>query len=314
MYICEIVKRRKFVVTCEIDSPKGINIEEFLDKAEMVQDYVDAIHIGDNQRAVMRAAPLAISHLLKEKNIEPVMELAAQYRNRLALQSDLLGAAILGVENVLLTKGFDPSLGDHAEAQPVHDLDAVTLVKAAATLTRGADLTGHALNEAPRFCLGVTAFPGPEAGEEHLAELKAKISLGGSYVQTQPIYDPAILEKFLESLKGIGVPVIVGHMMLKSSSMARFISSNLPGVTVPEELIRELEGLPRDRLAEKSLQISVDLLRKMKPLCQGIHFIPVGWERYVPSIVQEIRSEAPARFFRETGKAEKAGLREETDP
>ena len=276
MYICEIIKRRKFVVTCEIDSPKGVNLEEFLDKADMVKDYVDAIHIGDNQRAVMRAAPLAICHVLKEKQIETIMELSAQYRNRLALQADLLGAAILGVENVLLTKGFDPSIGDHAEAKSVLDLDCVALVKTAVTLTKGVDMTGHALNEAPNFCLGVTAVPELETDGAHLAELKEKISLGASYIQTQPIYEPEVLEKFLESISGLNVPVIVGHMMLKSASMARFINSNLPGVSVPEKLIRKLEGLPRNQLVEKSLQISVALLKKMKPLCQGVHFIPAG--------------------------------------
>ncbi|MGA2955416.1 MAG: methylenetetrahydrofolate reductase [Thermodesulfobacteriota bacterium] len=291
MYICEIIKRRKFVVTCEIDSPKGINIEEFLDKADMVKDYVDAIHIGDNQRAVMRAAPLAICHVLKEKQIETIMELSAQYRNRLALQADLLGAAILGVENILLTKGFDPSIGDHAEAKPVLDLDCVALVKTAVTLTKGVDMTGHALNEAPNFCLGVTAVPELETDGAHLAELKEKISLGASYIQTQPIYEPEVLEKFLESISGLNVPVIVGHMMLKSASMARFINSNLPGVTVPERLIRELEGLSRDQLLRKSLQVSIELLRKMKPLCQGVHLIPAGWERYISGIIPQIVGE-----------------------
>ena len=291
MYLCEIINRYKFIVTCEVDSPKGVSIEEFLDKVEMIKDSVDAINIGDNQRAVMRAAPLAICHVLKERNIEPVMELAAQYRNRLALQADLLGAAILGVENVLLTKGFDPSMGDHAEAKPVHDLDCVALVKAAVNLTKGADMTGHALNEAPHFCLGVAAILEAETEEAYLAELKEKISLGASYIQTQPIYEPEVLERFLESIRGLHVPVIVGHMMLKSASMAKFINSNLPGVTVPEKLIRELEGLPRNQLVEKSLQISVALLKKMKPLCQGVHFIPAGWETYVPGIVQEIVGE-----------------------
>jgi 5,10-methylenetetrahydrofolate reductase len=291
MYICEIIKRRKFVVTCEIDSPKGINIEEFLDKADMVKDYVDAIHIGDNQRAVMRAAPLAICHVLKEKQIETIMELSAQYRNRLALQADLLGAAILGVENILFTKGFDPSIGDHAEAKPVLDLDCVALVKTAVTLTKGVDMTGHALNEAPNFCLGVTAVPELETDGAHLAELKEKISLGASYIQTQPIYEPEVLEKFLESISGLNVPVIVGHMMLKSASMARFINSNLPGVTVPERLIRELEGLSRDQLLRKSLQVSIELLRKMKPLCQGVHLIPAGWERYISGIIPQIVGE-----------------------
>jgi 5,10-methylenetetrahydrofolate reductase len=288
MYISELVKRHKFIVTCEIDSPKGVGIEEFLDSVDAVKDYVDAINIGDNQRAVMRAAPLAICHLLKQKNLEPIMELAAQYRNRLALQSDLLGAGILGIENILLIDGYDPSVGDHTEAKPVKDLDSVTLVKAAVNLTRGTDLTGHALNEAPGFCLGISATPELESDEKHIAELKEKIALGASFIQTQPIYDPEILERFLESVGGLNVPVIVGHMMLKSASMARFINSNLPGVTVPEKLIRELEGLPRDQVAGKSIQVSINLLKNLKPMCQGFHFIPAGWERYIARIVPEV--------------------------
>jgi methylenetetrahydrofolate reductase (NADPH) len=291
MHIREIIERGEFVITCEIDSPKGINLEEFLDKADMVKDYVDAIDIGDNQRAVMRAAPLAICHVLKEKKIEPIMELAAQYRNRLALQADLLGAAILGVENVLLTKGFDPSMGDHAEARSVQDLDCLALVRAAVNLAKGVDMTGHPLNEAPSFCLGIAVTLKSEPDQAQLARLKEKVSLGASYIQTQPIFDPGVLERFRESMSGLNVPVIVGHMMLKSASMAKFISSNLPGVTVPEKLVKELEGLPREQLAAKSQQISIDLLQKMKPLCQGVHFMPAGWEGYVPGIVKEIAGE-----------------------
>jgi 5,10-methylenetetrahydrofolate reductase len=288
MHIHEIIKRRKFIITCEIDSPKGVNLEEFFDKADMVKEHIDAISIGDNQRAVMRASPLAICHVLKEKHIETILEFSVQYRNRLALQADLLGAAILGVENVLLSDGFAPSLGDHAEAKAVLDLDCVALVKMAVALTKGADMTGHALNEAPNFCLGVIAAPEMATEGAYLAELKEKISLGASYIQTLPIYEPEILERFLESISGFQVPVIVGHLMLKSASMAGFLNSNLPGVSVPERLIRELEGLPRDQVLKKSLQISTELLRKMKPLCQGIHFIPAGWERYIPDIIPQI--------------------------
>jgi len=291
MQIQEIIQRRKFIITCEIDSPKGINMEEFLDKADMVKEHIDAISIGDNQRAVMRASPLAVCHILKERQIEPILEFSIQCRNRLALQADLLGAAILGVENVLLSSGFDPSIGDHAEAKAVLDLDSVALVKTAAALTKGADMTGHALNEAPNFCLGVTAVPALATEGAHLAELREKISLGASYIQTLPIYEPEVLERFLEAIGGFKVPVIVGHMMLKSASMAGFINSNLPGVFVPEKLIRELEGLPRDQVLKKSLQISMDLLRKMKPLCQGVHFIPAGWERYIPEMIAQIAGE-----------------------
>lgn len=288
MQICEIIRRGKFAVTCEIDSPKGTSLEEFFDKVDIVKEYVDAINIGDNRRAVMRAAPLAICHLLREKGIETIMEVAAQYRNRLALQADLLGAAILDIENLLITRGLAPSIGDHAEAESVRDIDLQTLLKAAVNLIKGTDLAGHALNEAPHFCLGVDVTLATEAGEVHLDELKEILSSGADYIQTQPIYEPAILERFLESIRGFNLPLIVGHMMLKSASMARFINSNLPGVRVPETLIRELEGLPRDQIVKKSLQISGTLLRKIKPLCQGVNFIPAGWEKYLPGIMGEI--------------------------
>lgn len=296
MHLSELIKRHQFVITCDIDSPKGVNIEEFLDKVDIVKDYVDAITIGDNQRAVMRAAALAICHLLKERDIEPVMELAACYRNRIALQSSLLGAAILGIENILLLAGYDPSIGDHADAKPVYDLDGVSLVNAAITLTKGSDMAGHALNEAPEFCLGIMVTPELESGGTHLAELKEKMAPGIHYVQTQPIYEPEILERFVESISSFNVPVIVGHVILKSASMARFMNSNYPGVTVPDKIIKELEGLSRDQVAEKSLQISVELLNKMKPMCQGIHFMPTGWERYVPMIVEEVASERVTRL------------------
>ena len=288
MHLSELVKRRQFVITCEVDSPKGVDIEEFLNKVDMVKDCVDAINIGDNQRAVMRAASWAICHLLKTRNIEPIMELTTRDRNRMALQSDLLGAAVLGIENVLLLTGHDPSMGDHAQAKPVYDLDSVSLVNAAMTLTKGTDMTGHALNGAPNFCFGVAATPGLEPAESHLARLKEKIAQGAQFVQTQTVYEPEVLERFMESVSRFNVPVIVGHIMLKSVSMASFMNSNFPGVTVPQKLIKELEGLPKEQVIETSLQISIDLLKKMKPMCQGIHLMPAGWERYVPRIVEAV--------------------------
>lgn len=292
MHLSELIKRHQFVVTCEIHPPKGVNIDEFLNEVDEVKDHVDAISIGDNKRAVMRAATLAICHLLKERNIEPIMELTARYRNRIALQSDLLGAAILGVENILLVDGYDPSVGDHAAAKPVDDLDYMSLVNAAVTLTKGTDMTGHVLNEAPSFCFGVLATPGLGDDQSHLAELKEQIGLGIDFIQTQPVYDPEVLERFMESISSFNVPVVVGHIMLKSSSMAEFMNSNLPGVMVPEKLIRELEGLPRSEVAETSLRISIELLRKMKTMCQGIHFsMPAGWERHVSRIVETVAGE-----------------------
>lgn len=288
MHLSELAKRGQFIVTCELGSPKGVNIQEFLDKADLVRDYVDAINIGDNPRAVMRAGCWAMCHLLKSRDIEPVMELATRDRNRIALQSDLLGAAILGIENVLLDTGHDPSVGDHVDAKPVRDLDCVSLACACRMLTEGTDLAGHALDGVPDLCFGVMATPGLEPAEPQLAELQEAVAHGAQFIQTQPVYDPETLERFMEPVGKLNVPVVVGHTMLKSVSMASFINSNLQGVTVPEEMIRELEGLPRDQVIETSLQLSIDLLRKVKPMCQGIHFMPAGWERYVARIVEAV--------------------------
>lgn len=288
MSITENIKQKGFIITCEIDSPKGIGIEEYLDKVDTVKNFVDAITVGDNQRAVMRAAPLAICHLLKEKNVEPIMELSALYRNRLALQSDLLGAGIMGIENVLLYDGWDPAMGDHVEAKPVRDLDCCGLVKAAVGLTRGGDLAGHSLNEAPSFCMGVSINVTADLNTEQIHHIEDEITAGAQFVITQPVYDPDTLKNLLEVVKKFKVPLIVGHMMLKSSSMARFINSNLPGVTVPAEIISELDKVSRDQVVSKSLEISAALLKKIKPLCQGFHFVPAGWERYVENLVQDI--------------------------
>ena len=288
MHISELVKSGQFVVTCELGSPKGVDFEEFLDQADLVKDCVNAVNIADNPRAVMRAGALAMCHLLKERNIEPVMEVTARDRNRIALQSDLLGAAILGIENILLVTGYDPSVGDHTEAKPVYDLDSVSLVEAAMTLTTGKDIAGHALDGSPEFCFGVMATPGLELAKPHLSKLEEKIAQGAQFIQTETVYEPEVLERFIESVSRFNVPVIVGHLMLKSVSMASFINSNMPGVTVPRKLIEELEGLPREQLIETSLQISIDLFKKMKPMCQGIHLVPAGWERYVPRVVKAI--------------------------
>lgn len=288
MHISESIRSGRFVVTCELTPPKGVNIQNFVNAAEMVKNYADAIVVTDNQRAVMRVAPLALCQALKTRNIEPVMELSTRDRNRLSLQSELLGAAVLGIENVLLVTGHEITIGDHIDAKPVHDLDCTALVKAATTLTQGKDMTGHALEGAPRLCIGVEVMLRGKASDEQLTALREQVSMGAQFIITHPIYEPDVLHGLMESVSDLHVPVIVGHMMLRSASMARFMNTNLPGVHVPDALIGELEGLPREELPARSLQLSIDLLNKMKPLCDGMHLMPGGWERYVPRIVDAV--------------------------
>jgi len=288
MHLSELAKSGEFIITCELASPKGVNIQNFLDQADQLKSYVHAINIGDNPRATMRAGSWALCHLLKSRDIEPVMELVTRDRNRIALQSDMLGAAILGIENIILSDGHDPSVGDHTEATSVHDLNCISLAGAAKTLTGGHDMTGHALDGAPSLCLGIMANPGLEPLEKQLDTIKEAVAQGAQFIQTQPVYDPSVLERFVNSIHNLDVTIIVGHMMLKSVSMASFINSNLEGVTVPDAMIKQLEGQPRNIAVETSLQMSANLIKAIKPLCHGIHFIPAGWERYVPRIIETL--------------------------
>lgn len=288
MHLSELAQRREFIYTCELGSPKGVNVQDFLDKADLIKDCVHAANIGDNTRAVMKAGSVAMCHLLKSQNMEPVMEISTRDRNRLALQSDILGAAILGIENILIDPGHDLSVGDHTDSKAVHDLDCFSLASVTKAMNEGQDMAGHDLDGAPSLCFGVMVTLDPEDGVTLSAEAKQAVACGAQFIQTQPIYDKEVLERFVESLGETKVPVIVGHMMLKSVSMASFINSNLQGVTIPEEMIRQLDGLRREELVEASLQLSVNFLKKIKPLCQGVHFMPAGWERYVPRIIEAL--------------------------
>jgi methylenetetrahydrofolate reductase (NADPH) len=288
VHITELIKQGKFVITCEIDSPKGVNQEDFLDKVDMVKESVDAVCVGDNLRAVMRCAPLAMCHLLQERAVEPIMQMNTRDRNRLAIQSDLLAAATLGVENIVATTGYDVSLGDHREAVSVHDLDTTVLIRAAKEMNEGRDLAGHALEGAPNFCVGVLTSLTPESEPAGMDRLEREVAEGVLFIKTQPVYQPEVLEKFMEWVSRLKLPVIVGHAMLKSASMASFLNSNIPDIYVPDSIIRHLEGHTREDLIKVSQQITIEFVQKIKPMCQGVHLIPMGWERYVPNVVEAL--------------------------
>lgn len=288
MHITELIKQGKFVITCEIDSPKGVNHEDFLDKVDMVKESVDAICVGDNLRAVMRCAPLAMCHLLQERAVEPVMQMNTRDRNRLAIQSDLLAAATLGVENIVVTTGYDVSLGDHREAVSVNDLDTTAIIRTAREMNEGRDLAGHALEGASNFCVGVLTSLTPKSEPARMERLEREVAEGALFIITQPVYQPDVLEKFMESASRLKLPVIVGHVLLKSASMASFLNSNVPDTHVPDGIIRQMEGHTREDLVKVSQQITIEFIKKVKPMCQGVHLIPMGWERYVSNVIEAL--------------------------
>jgi 5,10-methylenetetrahydrofolate reductase len=284
MKLLELFESGKFVVTSEIGPPKGVDTERMLEEAELLRGKVDAINVTDQQSSVMRLGSLAVCHLLKKRGIEPVFQITCRDRNRIALQSDLLSAYVLGIENVLCLTGDYVSLGDHPGAKPVFDLDSVSLLHAAAELQQGHDLAGQKLKGSPSFCLGAVVTPGANPLEPQIIKMEKKVRAGAQFFQTQAVYDPKEFEEFMNQVKHLNVPVMVGIVLLKSAGMARFMNKNVAGVHVPESLIDEMDEA-EDRVA-KSIEIAGRLIREMKDLCQGVHIMPIGWEKHVPAVLE----------------------------
>jgi len=279
----EAFKSGKFAVTAEVGPPKGVDIEEMLKDAELLRGRVDAINVTDQQSSVMRLGSLVTCHLLKERGLEPVFQITCRDRNRIALQSDLLSAYVLGIENVLCLTGDHVALGDHPDAKPVFDLDSVSLLMAAKRLQEGYDLAGKELKGKPDFCLGAVVTPGAEPLEPQIIKMERKVKAGAQFFQTQAVYEPRRFEEFMRQVRHLNVPVMVGIVLLKSAGMARFMNKNVAGVHVPEDLIEEMDEATDRR--QKSIEIAARLIREMKDLCQGVHIMPIGWERLVPAVL-----------------------------
>lgn len=287
--------RGDFVVTGEIGPPKGVDIEKCLRDAETLRTQVTAFNVTDLQSAVMRIGSLVVSAKLIGRGLEPVFQLTCRDRNRLALQSDLLSAWALGIENVLCITGDHPILGDHTEAKPVYDLDSVQLLKAVSTLNQGHDMAGHELESNPGLFAGAVVTPGAEPLEPQIIKMKKKIDAGACFFQTQAIYEPERFEHFMNQVKAFNIPVIAGIVVLKGVGMARFMNSNVAGITVPESIINEMADTKADDRKKKSVEITARILRQIKPFCQGVHIMPLGWDELIPDILTEAGLSQEAR-------------------
>jgi len=285
--LSEALNSGKFVVTAEIGPPKGVDIKEMLEDAELLRGKIDAINVTDQQSSVMRLGSLATCRLLQERGLEPVFQMTCRDRNRLALQSDLLSASVLGVDNVLALTGDYVSLGDHPDAKPVFDLDSVSLLETAVLLQQGQDLAGKELKGSPNFFLGAVVTPGANPLEPQVIKMKKKVKAGAQFFQTQAVYDPGQFETFMKEIDKLGVPVLVGIVLLKSAGMARFMNRSVAGVHVPDSLIEEMDAAENKR--QKSIEIAARLISDMKDLCQGVHIMAIGWEKLVPAVLDAAR-------------------------
>ncbi len=276
----------KFVITTEIGPLKGTDTTEINEVARLFKRKIDAVNVTDQQSSVMRLGSLAVCHLLKDAGLDPVLQMTCRDRNRIALQSDLLSGAVLGIENVLALTGDLPSLGDHPQAKPVYDLDSAQLLWVISQLNSGYDMMGNELQGKPNFFPGAVVKPEADTDasfELQLIKMEKKIELGAKFFQTQAVFDPRVMEKFMQRVQKFNVPVLVGVIPLKSAGMARFMNKNVSGVFVPEELIDQMTAT-EDKV-KTGIEIAANLIRQLKGICQGIHIMPIGWEKKVPDIL-----------------------------
>lgn len=282
----EAIDSGKFVITTEVGPPKGHHLEEMVEEAEACRGMVDGVNVTDIQSAVMRASSLVGCLKIQEVGMHPIMQMVCRDRNRLALQSELLSAATMGITDVLCLTGDYTTLGDHPDAKPVFDIDSVQLIQAAKGLMEGHDMAGNELDgEPPTFCLGCVVNPGAEPLEPQIMKLRKKIDAGADFVQTQAVYDPAVLANFMEQAGDLGVPVLAGIVMLKSAGMANYMNKFVAGVSVPKDLISRMKET--ENKVQTSIEITVELVNGFKDLCQGIHMMPLGWNKHVATVLKQ---------------------------
>jgi len=277
----------KFVITTEVGPPKGTNLEQMLHHVDLIKDSVDAINVTDHQSSVMRFPSVGGCLLLKEKGVEPILQMTCRDRNRIALQADLLFANYIGVGNVLCLTGDAVTVGDHKEAKGVFDLDSVQLLKTVRLLESGKDLGGNDLDGAVSYCAGAIVTPEANPIEPQLVKFEKKIDAGAEFIQTQAIYDLDNFKKFMLHARQYDVKILAGIVLLSSARMAKYMTQNIPGIFVPQDLIDELAGAPKGEALSKGIEIAGRLVAVLKKeaICDGVHIMAIGKEEVVPDIL-----------------------------
>ncbi len=290
MKLTELFQRGEFVVTAEVGPPKGFHIEHLLHEVETyLKGRVHAVNVTDNQSSVMRLGSLATCIALKNMGLNPIFQMTCRDRNRIALQSDLLSAALFGIDNLLCLTGDHTTLGDNPQAKPVFDLDSVSLLHMVKMIESGVDMAGNAIDgEAPQFSKGAVVSPCSDSVDVQLAKMEAKVKAGAEYFQTQAVYEPEKFIKFMEKAKQFGVPVQLGIVIPKNAGMAKYMNANVAGISVPDEMIAELQAdKEKTKAGITGVEISARIIRECKQYCQGVHIMALGWESKVPDILAQ---------------------------
>jgi methylenetetrahydrofolate reductase (NADH) len=288
-----VLEAGEFAVTAECGPPKGADPDAVLRKAEKLRGCVDAVNVTDNQTAIVRMSSLAACALLKDAGLDPVLQMVVRDRNRIALQSDILGASALGIRNVLCLSGDHQSFGNQPRAAGVFDLDSIQFVQAVSKMRdEGAILGGEPLTTPPDVFIGAAANPFADPQTFRAVRLGKKIRAGADFIQTQCIYNLERFEAWLGMARDRGLTerayILGGVTPLKSPGMARYMKNKVSGMDIPEALIRRMEGVPREKQREEGIRICVETIERLRELpgVGGVHIMAIEWEEAVADIVE----------------------------
>jgi methylenetetrahydrofolate reductase (NADPH) len=289
----QILAQGNFAVTAEVGPPRGTNADVVRVKANMLSGYVDAVNVTDNQTAIVRMSSIASCVHLSQMGLEPVMQMVTRDRNRIALQSDIMGAYSLGIRNILCLTGDHQTFGSQPEAMNVFDIDSVHLINTVKTMRdEGKDMSGFQLNGAPRMFIGAAANPFADPFEYRVIRLAKKVAAGVDFIQTQCVYDMKRFKEWIAmaSDKGLTekVHILAGVTPLKSARMAKYMATKVSGISIPEAVLKRMEGTPKEKMAEEGIKICLETIQELREISgvSGIHLMAIEWEERVPEIVK----------------------------
>jgi len=275
----EALTSGEFLVAASLDPPKGTDLRPSVKLIKELKRVVDVLGISDNPCAVMYISPWAVCRVALDEGVEPIMHLTCRDRNRLALQSELLAAASIGIKNILCVSGDHVKFGDHPDAKPIYDIDSVHLLEVANALAGGKDMVGNPLTGSPAFCLGATANPEADPIEPQLIKVDKKIKAGASFLVTHPVFNIENLKRFMEHVQQSNVKVLAGVRLLLPEEVPKYRDGTYPGLFVPEDVLEEIDGANMGRCVEMAGHLLKDI--KSANLCDGIHIMAPGHEEMI---------------------------------
>ncbi len=289
----KILEKGEFAVTSECGPPRGVNPDKIREKAELIRKAVDAINITDNQTSVVRMSSIASCILLKQMGIEPVMQMVTRDRNRIAIQSDVLGAAAHGINNILCLSGDHQKFGDNPGAKNVYDLDSIQFIQAMKYMRdEGRFLGGDEMEMPPSMFIGAAANPFADPFEIRVPRLAKKVAAGVEFIQTQCIFNVEKFERWMQGVRDRGlhekVYILGGVTPFKSAGMANYVKNKVPGMDVPDELIQRLKGVEKEKQASEGIKICIETIQRLKEIdgVRGVHIMAIEWEEKVPEIAE----------------------------